>query len=138
MNRAAIFLLAPLPAAVIGGLLSFGAGAHPRAVSVAVFYVLQLYLLQLLFGVAIHAWLRRTGRLSLGWSAIGGMTMVAVVAVPYLMWASIEAENMAGRTVIVLIIWLTLGAITGVTAFLLGQYRPGRRRGHGRRNRHRR
>lgn len=127
MNRIAIFVLAPVMAAAVGGLLSWATGAHARGVSVAVFYLLQLYVLQLLFGVAIHAWLRRTGRLSLASSAIGGMAMVAVVAVPYLMWASFRPENTPVRSVIVLIIWLTLGGITGISAFVLSRY-PHRRR----------
>lgn len=115
------FLVAPIPAAAIGGLVSWGTGAHPRGVSVAVFYLLQLYALQLLFGLAIYAWLRRAGRQSIVSFALGGLTMVAIVAVPYLLWASFRPENTAGRTVIVLMLWLILGAITGATAWVISR-----------------
>lgn len=119
MNRLGLFLLAPVPAAVVGALVSWATGGHPRPISVAVFYLLQLYALQLIFGLAIAAWLRRTGRRSMGYFAAGGLVMVAVVAVPYLIWASSRPENTVDRTVIVLCIWLALGAITGVTAWAL-------------------
>ena len=121
MNRIVVFLLAPLPAAVIGGLVSWGTGAHPRMVSVSVFYLFQLYALQLLFGLAIHAWIRRRGHRSIMSCAMGGAAMVAIVAVPYLLWASVTAGNSASRMMLVLLLWLALGAITGATAWALGR-----------------
>ena len=121
MNRISAFLLAPLPAAVLGGLVSWMTGGHPRPVSVAVFYLLQLYALQLIFRLAIYAWLQRTNRQSLASFAVGGLLMVAVVAVPYLIWASSRPENTADRTGVVLILWLALGALTGATAWLLAR-----------------
>ena len=127
MNRLALFLLAPVPAAAVGAIVSWATGGYPRPVSVALFYLLQLYALQLIFGSAIAAWLRRTRRQSIGYFAAGGLVMVAVVAVPYLVWASSRPQNTLGRTVVVLSVWLALGAITGVTAWALmrrGQPEP--------------
>jgi len=129
MNRVGLFFLAPIPAAVVGAAVSWVTGGHPRPVSVGVFYLLQLYALQLIFGLAIAAWLRRTRRQSIGYFAGGGLVMVAVVAVPYLIWASSRPENTVSRVVIVLCVWLALGAITGVTAWTLmrrGQPVPSR------------
>jgi peptidoglycan/LPS O-acetylase OafA/YrhL len=88
---------------------------------VAVFYLLQLYALELIFGLAIAAWLLRTRRQSAGYFAAGGLAMVAVVAVPYLIWTSTRPENTVDRTVAVLGLWLALGAITGVIAWALMQ-----------------
>lgn len=122
MIRVIVFLLAPLPAAAIGGLVSWGTGAHAHGVSVAVFYLLQLYVLQLLFGLAIHSWLRRRGHRSIMSFALGGAAMVAVVAVPYLLWASVTAGNSASQTSLVLLLWLGLGAITGASAWSLGRH----------------
>ena len=119
MNRLLVFLLAPIPASIAGGLISWVTGAHPRGVSIAIFYLLQLYALQLIFGLAIYAMLRRSGRNSVATFALGGLVMVAIVAVPYLAWASSSPHNSAGNTGVVLSIWLALGAITGVTAWLL-------------------
>jgi len=121
MNRIIVFALSPLPAAALGGLVSWATKAHPRPLSIGVFYLLQLYALQLIFGLAIYAWLRRTGRKSITSFALGGLCMVAIVAVPYLAWASGKAENTLGRTGVVLAIWLILGAITGIMAWVLLQ-----------------
>lgn len=121
MNRLGLFLVAPVPAAGVGAIVSWATGGHPRPVSVAVFYLLQLYALELIFGLAIAAWLLRTRRQSAGYFAAGGLTMVAIVAVPYLIWASMRPENTFDRTVVVLGVWLALGAMTGVTAWALMQ-----------------
>jgi len=123
MNRVAAFFLAPIPAAAIGGLISWATHGHPRPVSVAIFYLLALYALQLIFGLAIYSWLARTGRRSLLSFASGGLAMVAIVAVPYLLWASAGPANTTGRAGVVLILWLVLGAITGATAWLILQWR---------------
>jgi hypothetical protein len=119
MNRIITFVLVPLPAAALGGFVSWVTGAHPRLLSVAVFYLLQLYALQLVFGLAIYAWLRRTGRKSITSFTLGGLVMVAIVAVPYVVWAMGKAENTLGQTGVVLGLWLVLGAITGVMAWVL-------------------
>lgn len=121
MNRITTFALTPIPAAALGGFVSWATGAHPRALSVAVFYLLQLYAVQIIFGLAIYAWLRRTHRKSVTSFALGGLSMVAIVAVPYLAWASGKAENTLGRTAVVLVLWLILGAITGAMAWVLLQ-----------------
>jgi peptidoglycan/LPS O-acetylase OafA/YrhL len=126
MNRIVTFALAPIPAAALGGFVSWATGGHPRPVSVAVFYLLQLYALQLILGLAIYAWLRRTGRKSILSFTVGGLFMVAVVAVPYLVWASSKPENALGHTGAVLGLWLILGAITGAMAWLLLQRRQPR------------
>jgi hypothetical protein len=123
MNRLGVFLLAPLPAAAIGGLVSWGTGAHSRGVSVAFFYLLQLYALQIVVGLAIYAWLRRTGRGSIISYMVGGLVMVAIVAVPYLLWASFRPENTIERAVVVLLLWLTFGAVTGASAWFLSRRR---------------
>jgi len=126
MNRIITFALAPVPAAALGGLVSWATGGHPRPLSVAIFYLLQLYALQLIFGLAIYAWLRRSGRQSIVSFAVGGLLMVAVMAAPYLVWATtMSPENTLGRAGVVLGLWLILGAITGANAWVL------LRRGHG-------
>jgi hypothetical protein len=124
MKRLLEFLLAPIPAAMIGGLISWGTGAHPRGLSIAIFYLLQLYALQLIFGLAIYAMLRRTGRHTLAAFASGGLLMTAVVAVPYLAWANTLPDKSAAHSAAVLAIWLALGAITGATGWLLQRPSP--------------
>jgi hypothetical protein len=119
MKRLFVFLLAPIPAAITGGLISWVTGAHPRGGSIAIFYLLQLYALQLVSGLAIYGMLRRSGRNSLAAFALGGLAMVAVIAVPYMAWAITLPDNTAANTVAVLLIWLAFGAITGITARLL-------------------
>jgi hypothetical protein len=81
--------------------------------------LLQLYALQLVSGLAIYGMLRRSGRNSLADFALGGLAMVAVIAVPYMAWAITLPDNTAANTVAVLLIWLAFGAITGITAKLL-------------------
>ena len=127
MIKLRAFLLSPLPAAVLGGLVSWASGGFPRPVSIAVFYLLALYALQLVFGLAIYAWLQRTGRQSLGAFACGGLMMVAIPAVPYMVWANVvRPQNTLELTVIVLGLWLLLGAITGATYWKLSVIPEGR------------
>lgn len=119
MNRIAAFVLAPVPAAALGGFTSWATGAFPRPFSVAAFYLLQLYALELIFGLVIYAYLRRTGRNTMNWFSLGGLLMVALAGIPYLAWASSKAGNTLVRTGVVLSLWLAFGAITGATAWLL-------------------
>src|SRR5688572_24671581 len=84
MKELRAFLLAPIPAALLGALVSWASGGFQRPISVAVFYLLLLYAAQLLFGVAIRAYLLRSQRSSAGKFAIGGALMTGIPAVSLL------------------------------------------------------
>jgi hypothetical protein len=121
MNRVGAFLLAPVPAAIVGAAVSWGSGGFPRPVSIFVFYLLVIYAAQLLFGLAIRAFLLRTGRSSATAFALGGTLMIALPAVPFVVWATAEHPHQLAKAPFVLALFLLMGAITGASAWLLTQ-----------------
>jgi hypothetical protein len=89
------FLTSPIPAAILGATVSWASGGYPRPVSVAVFYLLLLYGAQLVFGIAIRAYLLRSNRQSAASFALGGTAMTGVPAIAYL--ARLPSSDPGGR-----------------------------------------
>jgi hypothetical protein len=119
MRELRAFLLAPIPAAALGAIVSWASGGFPRPASVAIFYLLLLYAAQLLFGVAIHAYLLRTNRRSAAGFTIGGTFMTAIPTIPYMAWAITTDLGPTSTGFVVLVLWLLLGALTGLTYWWL-------------------
>jgi hypothetical protein len=119
VNRAGAFFLAPVPAAVVGAAVSWTSGGWPRPDTVFVAYMLLIYAAQLLFGLAIRAVLLRTGRKSALGFALGGVVMIAVPAVPYVLWGVAKHPHQLASAPIVLALWLVMGGITGLAAWYL-------------------
>jgi hypothetical protein len=119
MNRVGAFLLAPAPAAAVGAAVSWGSGGFPRPVSVFVFYMLVIYAAQLIFGLAIRAFLVRAGRNSATAFALGGTLMIALPALPFVVWAVAEHPHQLAKAPFVLALFLLMGAVTGASAWLL-------------------
>lgn len=113
------FLLAPIPAAILGAIVSWASGGFPQPVSVAVFYLLLLYAAQLLFGVAIRTYLLRSQRCSATSFALGGTAMTGIPSVPYLAWATTQSPEASSTAALVLVLWLFLGALTGLSYWRL-------------------
>lgn len=126
MNRVGAFLLAPVPAAIFGASVSWVSGGWPRPVSIFVLYLLLIYAAQLLFGLAIGRFLLRKGRRSALGFALAGVLMIAVPAVPYVLWAAARNPDQLASAPLVLALWLLMGGITGFTAWLLTQAGHGR------------
>jgi fucose 4-O-acetylase-like acetyltransferase len=123
MKEFRLFLLSPVPAAMLGAIISQATGGFPRPVSVAVFYLLLLYGAQLLFGVAIRAYLQKANRRSALSFAIGGTAMTGIPATPYLLWATAQNPGSSSNMAFVLVLWLLFGALTGLVYWRLA--RPG-------------
>jgi len=121
MKEVRAFLLSPIPAAILGAIVSWASGGFPRPVSVAIFYLLLLYALQLLFGVAVRAFLLRTNRRSATNFAFGGMVMTGIPSVAYLAWAVARNPDSFSKGVFVLVLWLLLGGLTGLSYWRLGR-----------------
>ena len=121
MKELRAFLLSPIPAAILGSVASWASGGFPRPVSVAVLYLLLLYGLQLLFGVAIRAYLLKAHRSSAATFAVGGALMTGTPAVAYLAWAMTQNLHSSSNAVVVLVLWLLLGAMTGVAYWWLAR-----------------
>jgi len=119
MKEVRAFLLSPIPAAILGAIVSWASGGFPRPVSVAIFYLLQLYAAQLLLGVAIRAFLLRMNRRSATSFVLGGMAMTGIPSVPYLAWAVAQNPSSSSRGVVVLVLWLFLGGLTGLSYWRL-------------------
>jgi hypothetical protein len=113
MKEVRAFLLSPIPAAILGATVSWVSGGFPRPVSVAIFYLLLLYAAQLLLGVAIRAVLLRTNRRSAMSFVFGGMAMTGIPSVAYLAWAAAQNSSSSSRAMVVLVLWLFLGCLTG-------------------------
>ena len=120
------FFLAPVPAAIVGALVSWVSGGFPRPVSVAIFYLLLLYGTQIIFGLAICAYLQRTNRQSLMGFAIGGLLMTSIPAALYLVWATAKHPAPAASAFFVFALWSALGAITGLCYCFLARRRSTR------------
>jgi hypothetical protein len=123
MKELRAFVLSPIPPAILGAIVSWASGGFPRPISVAVFYVLLLYAAQLLFGIAIRAYLLRSHRWSAASFAVGGTVMTGTPAVPYLAWVITQDPQSSARAAAVLVLWLVLGATTGLAYWWLA--RPG-------------
>lgn len=119
MKPAGAFFLSPFPGAVLGGAVSWATGGFPRLVSVVIFYLLLLYGVQLVFGLAIRSYLVKNRRTSAASFALGGVLMVAAPAVPYLAWAIGNRPDGLQTGLIVLALWLLCGGVTGLTCWFL-------------------
>jgi len=119
------FFLAPVPAAIVGALVSWASGGFPRPVSLAIFYLLLLYGTQIVFGLAICAYLLRTNRRSVMQFGIGGLLMTSIPAAVYLAWATAKHPASAANALFVLALWSALGAMTGLSYWFLAQRRKG-------------
>ncbi len=119
MKELRAFLLSPIPAAILGAFVSWASGGFPRPVSIAIFYLLLLYAAQLLFGVAVRAFLLRTNRRLATNYIFGGMAMTGIPSVPYLAWAAAQNLNPLWTGVVVLVLWLILGGLTGLAYWRL-------------------
>lgn len=113
------FLLSPVAAAILGAIVSWASGGFPRPISVAIFYLLQLYVAQLLFGVAIRAFLLKTNRRSIINFFFGGIVMTGVPSAAYLAWAASQNPNSVSKAVVVLLLWMLLGGLTGLAYWRL-------------------
>ena len=125
MKQLGAFLLSPIPAAVLGAIVSWATGGFPRPVSLAIFYLLLLYAVQLLFGIAIRAFLLRSNRLSAASFAFGGAAMTGIPAMGFFAWAMVPHPDSSVRAVAVLVLWILLGALTGLSYW--GLARPAAR-----------
>ena len=123
LNRAGAFFLAPIPAALLGGTVSWTSGGFPRPLSIILFYLLLLYAAQLLFGLAIRAFLLRAGKATALDFTLGGTAMIGLPAVPYMLWAVGQHPHQHATAPVLLALWLLCGAITGLTFWFLT--RPG-------------
>jgi hypothetical protein len=119
------FLIAPLPAAFLAGIISAMTGSFPRPVSIFVFFCLLLYLMQLLLGVAIRALLIRKRHLSAVSFAVGGFVMTALPTAPYAIFAATKHSFPWWYASLFFSLLAFYGALTGVT-YWLGA-RPDRR-----------
>jgi hypothetical protein len=128
MKQASAFLLAPVPAAVLGSIVSWSTGGYPRPFSVILFYLLLFYCVQLVFGLPLRLLLAKRGRDSAMAFGAAGIAMVALPAIPYMAWAMSRPQDAAQTGPIVLVMWLALGGITGLTYWWLIRNRrlPGR------------
>lgn len=130
MNRAGAFSLAPVPASAVGAAVSWTSGGWPRPDTVFLFYMLLIYAAQLLFGLAIRAWLLRRGRASATGFALGGVLMIALPAVPYLVWAVQKHPHQLAAAPMILALWLIMGGATGLSAWYLTRLRETKRPPH--------
>lgn len=121
MKELPAFLLSPVPAAIFGAIVSWASGGFPRPISVAVFYLLLLYAAQLLFGVAIRAHLLRSKRSSAASFALGGTAMTGFPSIAYLAWATSQNPDPSSSAAVVLVLWLLLGAVTGLSYWRLAR-----------------
>jgi hypothetical protein len=108
-----------VPAAVVGATVSWTSGGWPRPATVFLGYILLIYAAQILFGLAIRAVLLRRGRKSAPHFALGGVVMIAVPAVPYVVWGVSEHPHQLATAPVVLTLWLVMGGITGLVAWCL-------------------
>jgi hypothetical protein len=111
IRRVAAFLLAPVPASLLGEIVASASGGFPPPDSVFFYYLLLLYAAQMLFGLPIRAFLLRAGRISAVGAALGGAAMIA--------WVVATHPNQLAEAPAVLALWLLMGAVTGLTAWLL-------------------
>lgn len=125
MMKLGAFFLAPVPAAIVGAIVSWASGGFPRPVPVAIFYLLLLYGTQIVFGLAICAYLLRTNRRSLMQFGIGGLLMTSIPAALYLTWATAKHPSPAANALFVFALWSVLGAMTGLSYWFLAQWRKG-------------
>jgi hypothetical protein len=116
------FLLAPIPAAILGAFVSWARGGFPRPVSVAVFYLVLLYAAQLLFGLAIRTHLLRSQRSSATSFALGGALMTGIPSIVYLAWATTQTPIGSSTAAVVLVLWSFLGALTGLFYWRLSRH----------------
>lgn len=121
MRQLRAFLLSPLPAAILGSIVSYASGGYPRPVSLAIFYLLLLYAAQLLFGVAIRAFLLKANRVYATDFALGGIAMTGMPSAPYLAWAVTKNPGAASSAVFALVLALMLGAVTGLSYWLVAR-----------------
>ncbi|HUE80095.1 MAG TPA: hypothetical protein VMN38_10745 [Sphingomicrobium sp.] len=119
MKALPAFLLSPIPAAILGATVSWASGGFPRPVSIAVFYLLLLCGAQLVFGIAIRAYLIKSNRQSAASFALGGTAMTGIPAIAYLAWAITQNPNPSSSAFIVLVLWSLLGTLTGLAYWLL-------------------
>ena len=120
------FFLAPMAAAIVGALVSWASGGFPRPVSLAIFYLLLLYGAQIVFGLAICAYLLRTNRRSVMQFGIGGLLMTAIPAALYLAWATAKHPASTANVLFVFALWSALGAMTGLCYWVLVERHGGR------------
>lgn len=121
MTEIRAFAIAPLPAALLGSVVSWAASAFARPVAVFVFYLLLLYAVQALIGYAIQRLLRRAGRTRLWHFAAGGTAMVALPAAPYLAWVARQMPYSPKQVAALFVLWLFVGALTGAVYWLLAR-----------------
>jgi len=120
------FFLAPMPAAIVGALVSWVSGGFPRPVPLAIFYLLLLYGAQIILGLGIRAYLLRTDRRSLVEFTIGGLLMTSVPAAPYLVWAMAKHPAPTATALFVFALWSALGAMTGLCYWFLAHRHGGK------------
>lgn len=124
MKEVRAFLLSPVIAAISGATVSWASGGFPRPIPVAIFYLLQLYAAQLVFGVAIRAYLFRTGRTSALNLGLGGTAMTGIPSLVYLAWAVSKHPGSAPSAAVVLALWSLLGTLTGLSYWWLARPSP--------------
>ncbi|WP_162237447.1 hypothetical protein [Sphingobium sp. Leaf26] len=125
MNLRAFFL-APVPAAIIGGIVSWATGGFPRPIPVAIFYLFLLYGTQIILGLIIRAFLLRTNRRSPIQFGMGGLFMTGVPSALYLVWATTKHPASSANALFVFALWSVLGAMTGLCYWFLAQRHHGK------------
>jgi hypothetical protein len=98
---------------MLGATIGYAQAAH-RIVALIIFICLLLYAVQIVFGIAIRATLRRCGLTSLGAFAIGGLAMTEIPNAPYTVWSISKGHPLGDGVAYFALIGL-YGAITGAT-----------------------
>ena len=118
MRELVAFLIAPIPAAALGGLLLWGGNSIALLIWLAASCLLLLYAAQLIVGAAVWAFLRRTGRCSATSFVIGGTVMTGLSAIAYMAWAifgaGVQFSGQEKEGANLLLASLVLGGITGL------------------------
>ncbi len=120
MRQILAFFLAPVPTVILMALFNY----QRVILSGVMGFLGALWILQLVFGVFIRIELRRRGKMSIGWHALGGALMFAIPGIPLLL---LPPHGQLGPTawVFVILIVLAMGALTGVTyALVAGRQVP--------------
>ena len=115
MRQILAFLLAPLPAVLFVLLV----GPHRSLVAQAVAMWGVVLMIQLVFGVFIRIELRRQGKNSLRWYALGGAIMLGLPAIAMLLLVPSARATPTVVWFLTISMIAVLGAVTGVTYALI-------------------
>jgi hypothetical protein len=111
------FFLAPIPGGIVaagfGATVGYAQVAH-RIIALFLFICLMLYATQLVFGIAIRAFLRRRNLATIGAYALGGLAMTSIPNLPYTAWSMSLGHPLTAASAYFALIAL-YGSITGIS-----------------------